>query len=590
MSSALAVVLPDAARAHAAGQDAWWLYATEVLDHWGMPYAAVTPERLPERIAEFGVVLFTVPHGQDDVAKAVADWVEAGGQAVVCAGAGAIGAPFGVRDAGDRAEAHLHVDAGTVPLHGFGGIALTAPADADVRAQWSDGLAGAGVVAVRHGRGRVVFIGADPWESIVRIQQGWPVYADGEPPADGSAPVDDGILKVDDGIALSYDLDRELPPGQEPSPDGYVATRPARRAAPIFAQPHADLWRELILHTLLDAAEERGVVLPWLHYWPAGLTAIAHLSHDSDQNKDDHAKTALDGFAEAEVAVTWCHCYPGGYSADTVAAIAAAGHEQALHYNALDEVDHARWGREHLIAQDAWGRELVGRSFVSNKNHYLRWEAWTEFYGWCEERGIEIDQSRGPSKPGNIGFPFGSCHLSYPIADRHEANRRYDVLNFPLHTQDLFVFGHESVRDVIVDRAIEQHGIAHFLFHGTNMTAFREVVDACVDLARSVRARGLPWWTSEQINRWERDRRRVRVSTDRVDNGWRVTVRADAALAGAGILLPGSPVGSAYGVEVLSAPTATTASAATVHRHGRAMVEVAVDLAVGETSLLVRTR
>lgn len=582
---------------HRDGHDVWSGYAAEVLDHLRLPSTVLAPADVPQRLDGIGVLVFpAAPSLPGDVADRVAAWIEGGGVALICGGAGSLGPALGLRDGEARAEGHVHVEpvaalpsAPDVDLHGFGGVAVTAPDSAEVWARWSgDGAPAA--VSVRSGQGLAVVFGVDPWQSIVRIQQGWPVHTDGVPPADGSAPVDEGILKTDDGLALSYDRDRALPPGQSPQ-DAYSPGRPALVAAPIFHRPHADLWRWLVLHGLLAAADHRGVVLAWLHYWPAGVPALGHLSHDSDQNKDVDAKTAIDAFGAAGAPATWCHCFPGGYSPEWVEAIAAAGHEQALHYNALGDVERARWGREYLAEQHAWASEMVGRHIVSNKNHYLRWEGWTEFYAWCEELGIELDESYGPSKPGNIGFPFGSSHVSFPLGPASEGNRRYDVLSLPLHTQDLYVFGHESVRDVIVEQALEHHGVAHFLFHGANLTPNPEAVDACVAVVRAGRDRGMDWWTGERINAWERARRSVSVSAEPSGNGWRVSVTSGARVDGAGIVLPlpGVDEAGSYDVKVESAPGggAGSASAPVVRRHGRSVVEIAVDLAEGETVLSV---
>lgn len=118
--------------------------------------------------------------------------------------------------------------------------------------------------------------------------------------------------------------------------------------------------------------------------------------------------------------------------ADLHRAITLAGHEDALHYNAMGDADIATWGWPQMRAQYAWAQAVTGvEGIVSNKNHYTRWEGWTEFYTWCEKLGIEIDQSRGPSKQGTVGFPFGTAHVTFPMGDVDVANRRMDVLNLP---------------------------------------------------------------------------------------------------------------------------------------------------------------
>jgi hypothetical protein len=429
----------------------------------------------------------------------------------------------------------------------------------------------------------VLAFGADVWQSVVRIQQGVPVDEDGTPAADGSAPIDDQILKCEDGMVLDFVRDRAVPPGEPALEDGYEHVYPPATGLPMFHRPHADLWRSLFLQGVWWAAERVDASVGWLHYWPAGVPAVAHMSHDSDQNVEEHGRTALEVFAEADVKVTWCQVFPGGYQPETYAAITEAGHEHALHYNAMGDADIAQWGWPQMRAQYAWAQAVTdAERIVSNKNHYTRWEGYTEFYRWCERVGIQIDQSRGPSKQGTVGFPFGTSHVSFPMADAADGNRYHDVLNLPLHTQDLAWAGHESVRDVIIDNALEQHGVAHFLFHGPHLHLRPPTRKACLALAEEARRRGMPWWTSGQINRWERLRRGVRLNVEPTVDGWRVSSHADHAVDDAAILLllPSRRAGDKPLPELRDGAGAVSV----VRRHGRRFLELAVDIPAGVAS------
>ncbi|MEQ7005620.1 hypothetical protein ABN028_05400 [Actinopolymorpha sp. B17G11] len=594
----IGLVLDDGAAqaAHHEGRDAWWLYTTEVLDHVRLPYDVLAPDALTGLGAATadapGVLVFPHPPSLDAAAvTAVTGWVERGGALVLCGGSGTLVELTGVTAGSPVADGHVEIVKGAltqppdVPLHAYGGVELAPGDGGDVLARWTSGVAA--IAARSVGRGVVVVCGVDLWQSIVRIQQGFRVEQDGAPAADGSCPVDDGILKCDDGLPLSYERDRALPPGEAGVAEGlFPHEYPPPAAAPIFHRPQADIWRRVFLTLVLDAAERCGVVLPWLFYWPAGVPAVAHMSHDSDGNVSEYAATALEVFDEVDVRVTWCHVYPGGYDPAIVQAIADRGHEQALHYNAMEDADIASWGWPQLRAQYAWAQALTGRErIVCNKNHYTRWEGWHEFFVWCERIGIEIDQSRGPSKQGDVGFPFGSCHLWFPMADAAEANRRIDVLELPLHTQDLAWAGHEANRDVILDQVLAEHGVAHFLFHSPHLHLRPPTRAACVRLAAEARSRGMVWWTSEQLNSWERRRRGVRLDvTGDADGALRVAVETDEALDGAAVLLavPGLAGDAAFTVEA-GAGTATV-----VVRHGRPFVELATDLPTGSTSFLLR--
>jgi hypothetical protein len=579
---------PAARATQAAGADAWWLFAEEILDHVRLPYTAASPAELSELDDSVGVVVLPHPFRLDEpTQQALLEWLRRGGVALLCGGPGALSEAIGVRAGAQIREGHVHVPSGPwlpsppdVPLHAFGGAELLGGREL---AAWSNG---APAIATCHvGEGVAVVFGVDVWQSIVRIQQGWPVTADGAPALDGTSPVDDGVLKCDDGVALSYERDRALPPGEGGAGDDpFPYVHPPQVAAPMFHRPHADLWRPVFLSALFDAAASRGIVLPWLGYWPAGVPAVAHMSQDShsEDEVNDFAMTGLKVFEDIDVKVTWCHSYPGGIAPAIVAAIEEHGHEQALHYNAMGDADIALWGWPRMRAQHAWAQAITGREhIVSNKNHFTRWEGWHEFFLWCERLGIEIDQSRGPSKQGNAGFIFGTCHLSFPIADAADGNRRIDVLELALQTQDLARHSHASVGDVILDQALAEHGVAHFLFHSKHLHLSQDVRDACARMAEGARRRGMQWWTSEQLNAWERARREVDIQAEAEGGGQiRVDVDSRRALDNAAVLLalPGLVENSRYVV------TDGEARLSIVRRHGRLFLELSANLPAGHVS------
>lgn len=585
------VVLDDQATlaAHQDSTDAWWRYATEVLDHLRVPYRALPALDAASRLDDVDVLVFARRPELDAAAvERVRRLVSAGGSVVVVGDPGDLAELFGVDGTEPVDHGHLTVRADAavwtqlpdLPLHAVGGTRLGELADdVDVLANW-DGPDGPAAITVRPvGAGQALLCGVDVWQSIVRIQQGYSVDADGVPASDGTAPIDDDILKAEDGMALDFERDRALPPGEPELTEPFEHVYPPPSAVPMFHRPVADWWRSLFVQCLWWSAERAGTAVPWLHYWPSGVPAIAHMSHDADGNQTEHGRAALDTFAEADVKVTWCQVFPGGYDPSIYAEVTSAGHEHALHYNAMRDADIAQWGWPYMRAQYAWAQAVTGTErIISNKNHYTRWEGWTEFYQWCEWLGIQIDESRGPSKQGSVGFPFGTAHVSFPIAPASESNRFFDVLNLPLHTQDLAWAGHESIRDVILDAAIEQHGVAHFLFHGPHLHLRPPTRKACSTLAEEVRRRGLQWWTSGQINDWERLRRKVNLSVTRTDSGWVVRSESPEPVTNAAILLL---LPESSGTPTLGAGAGTLS---TVRRHGREFVELTADLPAGEGS------
>lgn len=555
----------------APSEPAWARYADEVLAHAGVTVTACSRTTdLPAR----AVVVATGTLGDAERAL-LSDWVAGGGVLLLTQGPGELADLAGVTVQGPVRSEVVTVAEGDPfthtpprPIRALGGHALLA-GDAEVLAQLPDGAA---LTRRRVGAGLVVCFGVDLWFTIARIQQGSEVVRDGAPAADGTAPLDDGLLKAEDGLALLLDADRALPPGAPALPADYAHTQPAPAPTPMFDQPVADWWRSLFVQVLWHGVDHADAQVAWLDYWPAGVDAVAHMSHDADNNVPDEGVAALEAFAEAGVHVTWHQVFPGGYGPEIFARVAAEGHEQALHYNAMHDTEISEWGWSHFEAQYRWVQAATGCSdIVANKNHYTRWEGWTEFYTWCERVGIRIDSSRGPSKQGDIGFPFGTAHVSFPLAPATDARDFHDVLNLPLHTQDLGWAGHLAVRDVILDAAQAHHGVAHFLFHGPHLLHRPLTRQACLDVADEARGRGMPWWTARQIDAWERARRHVSVWIESDADGTVVRTASIHPLADAALMVPWD------GPE----PQVTGARVRRVKRHGRAFLELGVDVPVG---------
>ncbi|MDF2720459.1 MAG: glycoside hydrolase/deacetylase [Paenibacillus sp.] len=334
--------------------------------------------------------------------------------------------------------------------------------------------------------------------TIVAMQQGTsPVLTDGIPAPDGSAKLDEFILKADDRVALDWELDRtKTETGQS-----------------YFAHPYADLWREALIGHLLQAAASKRLTLPFRGRWPEGIQNVAMISHDSDGNKDEHAESTLRILAQCEVNSSWCMLEPG-YSAPIYEKVRAAGHELAFHYNSVVH-EKKEWSEESFDRQHQWFKDATGESAaVSNKNHYTRFEGWGELFAWCEKNGIASDQTRGSSKPGNVGFLFGTCMPYFPIAWSDEQNRMYDVVELGFLTQDmdLQAWADRSVITPFLEKVQSVNGVAHFLFHQVHIHNKEEVRQAFIALVDTARKLGFTFWTGKQINDWVRACRKANIT------------------------------------------------------------------------------
>jgi hypothetical protein len=330
--------------------------------------------------------------------------------------------------------------------------------------------------------------------SIVHIQQGVPVLQDGQPAPDDSAAINDGELKAEDGLVLDWQRDRT--PMQ---PDN----------VPVFLEPISDELREIILRSVFHVARTQGTTIPLLWYWPRGLKAIGHMSHDTDGNDPQRAVALLEVMNRCHTKSTWCTLYPGGYPVEFYRTLLEQEFEIALHYDARTGAAQTSWSKENFVLQHRWLMEQTGlKRIVSNKNHYTRWESRLDFLRWCEEVGINSDQSRGPSKQGTIGFPLGGSQPYFPLDDEADSPRFLPVLEVNLLTQDLVVVCPVEYGKQLVDTVLPHHGVAHFLFHPAHIQK-PNVADALCGLVDYGRSQGLEWWTSEQIYVWEMLRRGV---------------------------------------------------------------------------------
>lgn len=389
-------------------------------------------------------------------------------------------------------------------LHAFGGRRLAvlsaqarelavwlAPESWNEERGWDGAVAeGAAVVINDYGRGRAVLVAADVMQSIVRLQQGRPVHVDAPPAA--AAELNDGILKVDDGIVLDFARDREIIGG-----------------VPIFARPMADEWRELVIRAILWGAQEAGLDIPLLWYWPDFVPAVGQISHDSDGNNPEMAQALLNLMQSLGIPSTWCIQYPGGYAPEFYQRLHQLGSEVALHFDARSGSIGTNWLEADLRRQWEWLREMSNLPVISNKNHYLRWEGLTEFFLWLERLGIKSDQTKGPTKIGVGGYPFGGSHPWFPLEE--QTLRFIDVLEVPHQTWELVSRWPIAVGQVMVDKALENGGVAHFLFHPVVVGRSAAVANALSGIVAYGRERGMPWWTNAAIQDWERRRREVRL-------------------------------------------------------------------------------
>lgn len=540
LASALGVcVLPSVVQNRARGVS-YPHYIHEIFAHAGLCYTTVSFETLTAQLPHVRVLITIGEMELSDATKsALRAWVEQGGAwlsiAGIC-GSGEVlgaeyvkpeysGAGFGVVPERLLGEGYLDSEQPEhpllshlrTPLHFFNGLTVQATGNqaqslAAVRDSHGRETQHSALIENRVGDGHCLLLSPDAVGAIVRIQQGIAVTRDGAPASDGSGPTSDGVLKADDGIVLDWHFDRQ----EAPELPGLKA----------FIEPVADAWREVILRSVFYLASKQNLPLPVLWLYPRNLPALAHMSHDSDGNDPSAARELLRQLDIADINSTWCIIDPG-YEPEIIESIVKAGHELAMHYDAMTEgID---WGEDNLEQQWQVLQKQFGELPVSNKNHYTRWEGDTEFFEWCQKRGIQLDQSKGPSKIGEAGYAFGTCHPYFPVAPNGEL---LDVLELTFTTQDFTIFVPTAIAPAMLDAAVRAHGVWHVLFHPAH-TDKEPVATALQEVVALAKARGLEWWTSQRINTWERARRGAQWSND---SGTRVLLHTSEALPEATLL------------------------------------------------------
>lgn len=425
--------------------------------------------------------------------------------------------PVGGRGEDSIGEGYAHpsddalassLPAGWWPLHAFGCAPVLCDG-ASILAAYetvhpsSDAWAAITVNTV--GRGSAVQVAVDISRTTRLVQEGRYVDQDGIPPPDGLSPVDDGILKCEDGLVLDWTRDRRL-------------TSPSCKVA-AFMVPVADAWRKVMMACIETIADACAIPVKRAWYWPGGAEFIGLISHDSDGNDERLARYLLAEIGRAGIHTTWCVEAPG-YSREMCTDIQAAGHEIALHFDAIaypagKQQDAA--GMARLFSRDMLARQLdeVRRksgcaSIYSNKNHYTRWAGRTAFFEWCEALGLRVDQSKGPSKCGTLGFPFGSCHPWQPTRDD---GTLIGCCEIGFQSQDFGLQGPADTIDDILDAVKRANGVAHVIFHPAH--AKKDGVNKSMhEFITRAKQLGAVFMTSKEIAEWTFDRKNVIATGD----------------------------------------------------------------------------
>ena len=567
-------------------------YIAEILRHAGIPFALLPQEALAEASALPKLLILAQDLALSSDQKAgAAEFVHAGGLLIGNAGASGMDELFGVQTVRPLEEGYLqppaapHAVTGALSreIHVFGGTQVRAASGASLAQvepiqppSHADGPASDAVVTHSSGRGRTVLFAIDLVTSVLHIHQGKPVVP--TPPRESSGSPSGSILDPDrDGDLIEIDdIDDLYYSGGIPLQDGrtYYNQR-------IILTPMADALKELLLRAVFHLLSAAGETLPLLWYYPRALTSIAHMSHDSDGNRPLLGWSLFDLLQELNVPSTWCTMPVTGYDRAFYDALIDSTSEIALHYATGNAPvrEAPRWSQMDFDWQyDTLAYETGLSNIVSNKNHGIAWQGRLEFYYWCQNKGIQLEHTRG-----DRGFTFGTSHPWLPMEDDRPNGDFLDVLALPFLTQDFTVVCPHGFMRPLVDQCHAAYGVAHVLYHPSHVED-PECERSIRETVAHARSLGMEWWTSEEINNWERARRRVSIrtgngasaeSTVRIQSPDKLNEATLLYLLPAGAAAPPSSTldGNAVKVE-------------TVERYGHRFAQVTADLG-GEHELSV---
>ena len=569
-------------------------YISEILRHAGIPFALLPQESLTGDSPFPRLLILAQNFELSSEQKAgLAEFVLAGGLLIGNAGTSGMDDLFGVQTVRLLEEGYLQPPAAPHPvtgglnreIHVFGG-ALVKAASGTALAQvapiqpppHADGAACDAVIAHASGRGRTLLFASDLITSVLHIHQGKPVVP--IPPRESSGSPTGSILDPDrDGDLVEIeDIDDLYYSGGIPLQDGrtYYNQR-------IILAPMADALKELLLRAVFHLLSTAGEPLPLLWYWPRGQTSMAHMSHDSDGNRPLVGWCLFDLLQELNVPSTWCTMPVSGYDRSFYKALIESTSEIALHYATGNAPvrEAPRWSQTDFDWQyDTLAYETGLSNIVSNKNHGIAWQGRLEFYYWCQNKGIQLEHTRG-----DRGFTFGTSHPWFPMEDDRPNGDFLDVLALPFLTQDFTVVCPHGFMRPLVDQCHAGYGVAHVLYHPSHVEdpECERSIRETVAYARSL---GMEWWTSEEINIWERARRRVSISpagngSSATESTYRIQSPDKLSEATMLYLLPAgstAPLSSTFDGENIGVST--------VERYGHRFAQVSADLG-GEHELRV---
>ncbi|MFY9233106.1 MAG: hypothetical protein WAO58_01460 [Fimbriimonadaceae bacterium] len=504
-----------------AEDDPYAPYYLEALDHAGLRYETIDKGELADLSRLDVLVLAGYGHLDEARQEAVGAWVRQGGQLICSGSAWSLSPLLGLKEPLSHCSNEVISPSrqdrawpdGCDHVRFFGGT-VGAPAGAEPSASTAGGKTG--LSRRKFGKGAAFFVGPHIGQTIAQMQLGRSVECDDIGPADGSARLDDGNLRAEDGSNLDF-LDDRLA-GEEGSP--------------YFAFPHADVAKEILIRTILEAVENAGLVALMAWHWPRNATATSLLSLDCETFEPGHVQRLHTLMSMYGCRGAWLVALPG-YTLDVYRTLRSWQHEIGTLFVTDDT---AGWHDEKLKIQHvAIGRSSASPSIIATRPVDGKWRGYTRFYDQAEEAGARLSLSKGGRQPGTSGFLFGTCHPFFPM---RKDGSFYLTAELPYAVYLPGSVTSDQAGDAILEKTVARHGCFHIVFRPEaadvpeNFGSLRRLLSDC-------KQRKVEFILPEDLYRFERARRALRIVTRNIDLEGQVKLISDTRLEGLTIMATG---------------------------------------------------
>lgn len=474
--------------AYAAPNDRYAPYYWEALDHAGVSY-----ERLetlaPQDLGRTHVLLLLGTETLSPlIQKGVQKWVDQGGQLVISGSTWGFDANLGCSDPKIIGKGK-HEDATF-----FGGVGipeLTAEKSVE--------------------KGKLWYFGIHIGKTIALMQFGRSVECDAIGPDD--VRLDDGILRAEDGTALDFESDREMIGDQN-----------------VFAIAHCDRLKNLFVAAILNAcdASEHPYALLW--HWPNNAQAAYCVTLDCSDFEPDQALVAKRLFGMYGIQAAWLLTKPG-YNNDFYRAARSRGDEIGLLFEPEND---AQWSAEQLrMDATTITRMTAIPSLITCRPIDGGWRRWTRFYELCEEAGPRLSVSKGGRQIGTQGFLFGTSH---PFFYRKSDGQTGFAGELPYTMFRPGTTCSDDVANRIIEETRATYGCVQLVYEPSSFVNVTEI-NTFRRMVGMMKEQRTPVMTPEEIYKFERARRRLRVQKRTVDTDLYLDIYSETSVEGVSLLI-----------------------------------------------------